>query len=105
MPPPSFSLWLSSSAGLQTELPSALQVGPGGAWEAQPGILPPRGWEDLGAGGWAGGPAAVTLPEEGLPDCVEGRGRWGSPEPWEKPEGGRDAGASRCGSFGRRCWV
>lgn len=26
MPPPSFSLWLSLSAGLQTELPSVLQI-------------------------------------------------------------------------------
>lgn len=68
---------------------------------ARPRILPPSGREDLSAGG----SAAETRPEEERPGCVRGRGPRGGGELTEKPEGGRDAGAARCGSVGRGRWV
>lgn len=43
LPASSSSLWLRPPTGLQAEPPPALQVGPGGAWEARSGILPPPG--------------------------------------------------------------
>lgn len=70
--------WLVAPAGLRAEPSAVSQVGPGGAWEARPGILPLRAGGDLGAGRWASARAAGPLGVKGVAPGGAAGGRPGT---------------------------